>query len=494
MKRLGQLLTMPWVASAAGSRLIAAGVIGLALLMAAVCLALGAALPGSGYLVTGTNFLAFGVWFLWSGYIPANLQLARDARTLCLPRIARDADRSLLLFIGVGVIAPIALCWALGAPQPYASAILAVAAAAGLAYLMLPLYVGIALTTALAVWLTSRGGDLSAAAWFSLALPLIAFDAWRWWRLRVARSVRTDGAGAATVFYMYHLYKVRRSCAGFPLLTQSFTQRQFSNPGRIALHGLGPKYPVTALRFALGGPAMPKSAVARLRDTGLLAIYLLAFVLLFVLPQALFTDWPRNATYVRLHWLSPLLLYTGILTSILGVTLFAGRTLSVWRKPDAELALLALLPGLGSPAQSRREVLCALLLPAGAFLVGATALWCVVAAAIHTGPWAFAAIAICAIGTFALVAAITFQTLGHHAVHMAAYVVSLAVVFLLALILLQFCLPTFEHTRWALQHPGVPPAWIIVAWSIFLIATISFVIKGWRELRRRPHPFLAGLR
>ncbi|HET7932127.1 MAG TPA: hypothetical protein VFL63_12170 [Rhodanobacteraceae bacterium] len=494
MKRLRLLLAMPWVASASVCRWVTAALIGVALLVAVICLAIGAALPASGYLVTGTNVLAFSVWFLWSGYIPANLQLARDAQVLRLPRIGRAADHSLLLFIVVGWVVPVLVCWAIGVPQPFATEILGVAAAAGMAYLMLPLYLGITLTVALAVLLTARGGDLPDAGWLALGIPLIVFDAWRWWRLRSARAVRVDSAHAAAVFYIYHLYKLRRASGGYTDANLSVIQRQLSNPGRVTVHGLGPARPVTALRFALGGLAMPKPASARLRDAGLLAIYLAIFVLLFVMPQALFPSWPHDAAFIRLHWLSPLLLYTGILTCILGVTLFAGRTLSVWRKPDAELALLALLPGLGTAGQQRGRLLRALLLPAAVFLIGATAAWCVVAAAIHTSAWAYIAIGICALGSFTLVAAITFETLGHRTVHVAAYLLSLGVAFLLALFLLQASLPSFEHTRQALHHPGVPPAWVVVAWMLFLLIAGSFACKGWLELRRRPHPFLAGAR
>src|SRR6185437_10712416 len=145
MNRVHALLVMPWVASAKYARLLTVLFVGSALVVACAIAITGNARAHREIIIV---VLGFAVWALWGSYLAANLQLARNARELCLPRMQRDADLSLLLFAVPSLAVPTALCWTLGASPLLAAAIFTVAAALGLAYMLLPLWVGFPLIAA----------------------------------------------------------------------------------------------------------------------------------------------------------------------------------------------------------------------------------------------------------------------------------------------------------------------------------------------------------
>src|SRR6185437_15760836 len=183
MNRLGVLLVMPWVASAKYARLLTVLFVGVALIAA---IALAVAGGNRTHRVALILVLGCAVWALWSSYLAANLQLARNARDLCLPRLQCDADLSLLLFAVVSVAVPTALCWMLGAAPLLAVAVFIVAAALGLAYMLLPLWIGVPLLMAAVFGIMTHGLAESLSTWWGLAALLVGFDVFRWWQLRTA--------------------------------------------------------------------------------------------------------------------------------------------------------------------------------------------------------------------------------------------------------------------------------------------------------------------
>ncbi|HXE66770.1 MAG TPA: hypothetical protein VN630_06995 [Rhodanobacteraceae bacterium] len=490
MNRVHVLLVMPWVASPLYTRLIAALAVSGALAVAVMIALAGWMHAYADWQHALIFVLGFAVWMLWSSYVATSLQLARDARDLRLPRIARGADHCLLLFAALSIGLPALACWALGVPVALATATCVLAAALGLAYMLLPFYVGFPLVMAVFIALTAHGLAASVASWWILIPALVVFDALRWWQLRVAASVRKDGLAAATVFYCYRRDAMRSG--GWRSLSQTFLQSPMKAMA-LNLHGIGPGHPVNSLRLALGGFGMPKSFVARLQDVWRLLAFLLVFALFFIAMQ-LFGPGVHsgNAVVVRRYWISPLLIYGGVMASVVSVTAFASRTRSLWRKLDAELSLLALLPGLGKPDAAKRITVLASLAPATVFLAIVCCVLCAGAIEVDATAWAYVSVVLCCVGAFALIAASTLESLGGSPIHTAGYVLLYCAFTALASIVLSISLPANQYHG---AHPeliGVVPAWLFVAWSAYLLVLAVLAVHGARELRKRSHAFLAN--
>lgn len=491
MNRVHVLLVMPWVASPLYTRLIAALAVGGALAVAVVIALAGWMHAYADWQHALIFALGFAVWMLWSSYVATSLQLARDARDLRLPRIARDADHCLLLFAAVSVGLPALACWLLGAPVALAAATCVLAAALGLAYMLLPFYVGFPLVMAVFIALTAHGLAATVASWWMLIPALVVFDALRWWQLRAAALVRRDGLAAATVFYCYRRDAMRNG--GWRSLSQTFLQSPLKKAMALNLRGIGPAHPVNSLRLALGGFGMPKSFAARLQDVWRLLAFLLVFALFFIAMQ-LFGPGAHSgdAVAVRRYWISPLLVYGGVMASVVSVTAFASRTRSLWRKFDAELSLLALLPGLGKPDAAKRTTVLASLAPAAVFLAIIGCVLCAGALEVDATIWAYVSVMLCCGGAFTLIAASTLESLGGSPIHTTGYVLLYCAFTALASLVLSISLPADQYHG---AHPeliGVVPAWLLVLWGAYLLVLAVLAVHGARELRKRPHAFLAN--
>lgn len=490
MNRLRRRLVMPWVASPKYTRLLALLAGGGAFAVAALMGAAGAAHPHPGWTHAFVLTLGFAIWALWSSYVATNLQLARDARDLCLPRIARDADLSVLLFAALTLAGPMLVCLALGVPEIPATAVFVTAAAIGLAYMLLPVYIGLPLVLAVFVLVSSYRLAVPVQAWCAMVAALLAFDVWRWRSLRRAREVQREGLNAAAVFACYRREAVRDGNWGH--FSRSFLLSRPAAPEDIDLHGVGPVRATHALRIAFGGIGAPKLPLSRLREIG----RFLAFVLLFgsVLWVPLLLD-PRlrteSADAIRIHWISPALVYCGMLACCVAVSAFAGRCRALWRKPDAELPLLALLPGLGSRASAKRRAVIALLAPALLMMAIAAVVLCAGAIGIHAHFPGYLSIALCCGGTMALILAIALASMAGTPVHTAGYVLLYLGLLVLSMLTFICALPNDQHHD---PHPGsvgVTLVGLLILWCFYLAIVVVIAVRGWHALRKRPHVFLA---
>lgn len=488
MNRVHVLLVMPWVASAKYARLLTVLFVGVALIVA-----LAIAATGESHIHRDAFILALGfaVWALWGSYLGANLQLARDARDLCLPRMQRDADLSLLLFALLSLAMPTALCWMLGTTPSLAAAVFIIAAALGLAYMLLPLWIGFPLMMAAAFLVLTHGLDEPASTCWRLAAVLGGVAVFRWWQLRAATTVQRDGIGAAAVFFCYRQDAMANG--GWFGFTQRFLQERITVPPHAALTEVGPRHVVGSLRFALGGYGMPKSFASRLRDIGRLIAFVWVFVLASLLAPLLASPEPvGNLHQFILHWLSPLLTFGSVFTCCVAVNLFAGRARSLWRKTDAELPLLALLPGLGDATSGKRSTVTALLTPPIVFLACSCAMLCLATLALHTTPWAYVSLALCCVGSLVLNAVVTLASLAGRPIHTIGYVLLYAVQLLLSMVVLMKAMPTDQYHGPHPEQFGVVPAWLLVLWGAYLLVLAVLTVHGARELRKRPHAFLAN--
>jgi hypothetical protein len=488
MNRLHVLFMMPWVASAKYARLLAMLFVGIALIVA---LAIAASGESHVHREVFILSLGFAVWALWGSYLGANLQLARDAHDLCLPSLQRDADLSLLLFAALSLVPPIAFCWMLGVTPLLAAAVFTIAAALGLIYLLLPLWIGVPLMMAATFLIMAHGLDEPVSIFWKLAAVLVVVAVLRWWQLRAATTVRRDGIGAAVVFFCYRQDAMANG--GWYGFTQKFLQERVTVPLHAELRDVGPRHAVGSIRFALGGYGIPKPFASRLKDIGRLLAFVWVFVLVSLLAPLLASpEAAGNLQQFILHWLSPLLTFGSLFTCCIAVNLFAGRTRTLWRKTDAELPLLALLPGLSDAATSKRLTVTALLAPPAVFLACTCVALCVATLALHTKPWAYVALVLCCAGALLLIAAITLASLAGRPVHTAGYVLLYAAQLLLSMLVLIKAMPTDQYHG---PHPeliGVVPVWLLVLWGLYLLVLAALAVHSARGLRERPHAFLAN--
>ena len=493
MNRLDALLVMPWVASAKYARLLAVLFVGIALIIAVAFVVTG---DTHDHRIAFILALGFAVWALWSSFLAANLQLARNARDLCLPRIPRDADLSLLLFAALSVAVPTGICWMLGATPLLAAAVFTVAAALGLAYMLLPLWIGVPLVMAIVLDIMTHGlmthdvaGHVSTL--WGLAAVLAGFDVFRWRQLRTAIVVRREGMGAAAVFYCYRPDAMRNG--GWRSVTNMFLQ-DGAAPRYMDLKDLGPRRIVTSLRFALGGFGMPKPLASRLLDIARLLAFVGVFALIALWGPLLDSPTPTGSSrQIVLHWLSPVLTFGAILTCAVAVNVFAGRTRLLWRKTDAGLPLLALLPGLGGAPSGKRFTVMALLAPAAVFLACTCAVLCITAVVLHTTPWAYGSLVLCCVGALVLIVAVVLASLGDKPMHIVEYVLLYIVQLVLSSLVLIHAMPTDQYHG---PHPeliGVVPTWTLALWGLYLIVLVILAMHGARALRKRPHAFLANI-
>lgn len=483
MNRVYALLVMPWVASAKYARWLAMLFVGVASIGA---LALAATGESHAHRTVFIIVLACAVWSLWGSYLGANLQLARNARELCLPRMQRDADFSLLLFAVLSLSVPIALCWALGASPLLAAAVFIAAAASGLAYMLLPIWMGLPLVMAGVMVMLTNGLGANASTWWAAAAALTAFDVLRWWQLRSATTVARDGLGAAAVFWCYRQDAMANG--GWSGFAQRLLQERATVPAHMERMDVGPRHASDSIRFALGGVGMPKPFASRLRDIGRLLAYVVAFAL-FALLVPLVTE-PVAAGEWVVHWLSPLLTFACLLACCTAVTMFAGRTRAMWRETDAELPLLALLPGLGDADSGKRATLTALFGPPIVFLACTCVVLCISTLALHTKPWAYVAIVLSCAGALMLIVAVTLASLGDRPMHTAEYVLLYIVQLVLSMLVLMKAMPTDQYSGPHPEQFGVIPVWLLVVWGIYLLVLTILAVHGARELRERPHAFL----
>jgi hypothetical protein len=161
-----------------------------------------------------------------------------------------------------------------------------------------------------------------------------------------------------------------------------------------------------------------------------------------------------------------------------------------WKRTNAELPLLALLPGLGD-ARARRHVLlrAAFGTPVKVQLL---LLACVLAAALvmHLSGLAVLLVALAQLAAVGAMAAQVLCTLGGYKPHVGV----LASIYVVLAVL--FCLSTFVPLLSADEHPWsglalLEPA-LLASWIVLAAVLLWLGRRGWRGLLARPHPFLAN--
>ena len=484
------ILLAPWRASPAWTRWGSVVLGGVLLLVAA---ALAFFMRHDRWAMAAGGVIGFGEFFLGMFLLAPVLLLAVDGRQLRVPDLQGTAAAGVTLLATALVALPAAALDLAGGPGVAIASVLALALCGGLLTGLLPrmlsAFVGLlpmtfnALRPQLQLPAPGAPGYLPlAAAALAVMLLLCALCWWRqlraadpyrqgWMQPMVLQFRRAGRAGGWDGF-----------AGGLPDSAQQIRQQPDWMLPMVDLGPSGPQRPRYSLRVALGGMFVPMTPAGRARQ---LAMAVLPSVLVvgLLLRQAsqrhggfhwaMLTQWAG-----MFAWFGG---FIGLLVVLLAVMQLGQR----WQKDNAELPLLALLPGLGTPARLRRDLLAASLLPGvGVQLLllalMATLAWCVrmdwtaalaVLLAQATG------IGVLVAFTLAIIGGRPLPGWGTGMLSVACFIV------------------TATGLSFALMDRGAHDILLLAAasaWAMLALVLAWLGRRGWRGLRDRPHPFIAN--
>lgn len=486
-----RLLGLPWVAISKRWR---EGIgVCFALLFGVVAIAIAFKWHDANDTLQLMHVMAILDCLFWTSVLSQSLLLAREAHRLRLPTLGREVIASLTLYALLSITLPAALLAWLGAPAGVALTEIALGAGIGMAYATLPTYLGIfvcfapMLDSDAGSWLpmpaASPDGFIAWAAPCTLAVWLLIAYCWR-------RSVQHDSGLSGT-----------RKPIILNLRTQAWYGRGRANNMEAEmirrrvrwlqpvaeLRHCGPGHAVRSLRIAMGGWFMPLTPTSRLRQLGTL----LAGAALPLLVMAIFSHGDSFKFMRNVFGRTTLAMFVlGIFSGALAlgtVQVLQNR----WKRPNAELPLLALLPGLGNGTQVKLALLQASLLPA----LGMQALLMLVmlgcAAALCLDAGSFAVLLLGPLTSAAMLVAFALTTLGGVRIGDRREFVLAQLGYLLICLSTVLALPLFSSQP-PIRHPAVALI-ATIAWATLFALLLRLAQRGWRGLEQRPHPFLPNV-
>src|SRR6185312_1795453 len=253
------------------------------------------------------------------------------------------------------------------------------------------------------------------------------------------------------------------------------------------LRDCGPGHSVGSLRIALGGLFMPLTMMARLRQLAFVVVPSLLFVLLITLRDvhrhdaaALLTVW-HDGGLIMLIWF-------GAFGSMMLAFFCIGQVWQLWQKPNAELPLLALLPGLDGSAQVKRDLLHAILLQPMRVLALLLLVLLMLTASLHLSARASLFVLLGQLGSIGFVVAFTLTIIGGRP--LGPWATGALAIFGCILINVSLFVPTLSDPGQMKLGGGTLPDLFVVGWVVLAVALPWLGRRGWRGLMQRPHPFL----
>ena len=483
-----QLLQIPWRSTYPSLRWFAVVVF---VLCSAGAIAIGAFADGPGAMRGAVAMYGAGLTYLWAFFFSLDLLLAIDARQLRLPGIQRQINASLGLYGVLGIAVPL---FAPGVDWSMA-AVLALFSVVGLAFAVMPRYLAVvvALTPSLANALWSRLDlpgidDPRFAPWAALiALVLLLACTWRWRQLLSAGNRQPRGWSSPMVLQFRKGSWGHWNCIGDN--SQLGQRPDWLQPG-IDLTGVGPAKPRKSLRVALGGWYLPQTAGSYGKQFalmfGILAIPAASLALLSRIKASGGADFTATLEGSLIGALSSLTVMAAPAICIFSL-LWLGKR---WQRANAELPLLALLPGLGNPAGVKRLVLRTVLgLPLAlhgllALLLGMVMLcW-------HGHAYMLSFMLLAQLGGAVVTTAVLLNLFGGRA--LSPWSIGLILVVAAALTMASLLLPALALGRHPMAQampllPLLPLGWLLLAGAMAWLCR-----RGWRGLMQQPHPFLPG--
>ncbi len=436
---------------------------------------------------------ATGLFYAWSFFFSTTLMLAIDARHLRLPGIQRQVVLSLLLYGTLCIALPAVAAAALGLSAALAALLAAAVSVGGLLFALLPRYgaifVGMLPTLFHLPW--QRYGvpapEDPRFMWWSLAavLLLLVVTALRWRRLLHTDSGIYQGWRSPVVF------QFRNSSWGYwNNLGDSrlMLQRPDWLMPKINLDAVGPGRPRNTLRVALGGWYLPQTRLSYCKQLGMG----LAIIALPLLCSLLLTTLDHHDDYAAGVLRGTLVGGLGSLGLVVGplVCLFSLHWLRRrWQRSNAELPLLALLPGLGGAAQAKRQLVrTGLGLPLTLHAVP-IALLLILFACWHAYAGILSFILLGQLGMTLTTCALVLNLFGGRP--LSAWAVGATLVLVFVLSTLSMLLPVMAWGRHPVAQvvPLLPP--LAVAWLLLAAVMLWLLRRGWRGLQQLPHAFLS---
>jgi hypothetical protein len=427
---------------------------------------------------------------LWV-FLANNLLLARNARALRLPMLEREALISLGLYAAPAIALPaLFLSWA-GGHLLAVTIVLLFGAGLGAAFALLPAYIAMfalfadEIPAALSPWLplpmqpgfNTWAGSLVALLWVVLA--------WRIHGLSSGdHSLQAPNGPAVLVYRRLGLgWGQAASVSGWGQRTPG-QGPAWSQPS-VDLRGCGPGHAERSLRVALGGWWMPQTRRSRLWQCVLL---LAGFVVggLFLWVQAVADRHDHAANLATDLGGAGNVVFFGTLMSALLAIGTVRLLYRRWGNVNAELPLLALLPGLGHVHAAKRSLLRASLLPALGVQSG-LALLLILAGFMHLGLEGEALLILSPLGSSALLCAFVLQIFGAGIARGWGIALGMGAGYMWICVcagIEQFnATPVVSFSDAALLI-------LAIGWSAFFVALLWLGRRGWRALQQRPHAFL----
>ncbi|HEY0197848.1 MAG TPA: hypothetical protein VGC19_04800 [Rhodanobacter sp.] len=444
-------------------------------------------------------FYGFGLFYLWAFFLSTSLLLAIDTRQLRVPGIQRKIVLSLLLYAVLLTGLPVSVMAILGLPVWNTVILLSLCSVCSLLFVLLPRFVAI---------VTGIVPSLLASLWHRFNLPgmldprfahwtvfvvLLALAAviLRWRQLLLAGPNQSMGWSSPMVIQFRNGSWGQWNSIGD---NRMLRQRPDWLRPTLDLDDAGPENPRNALRVALGGWYLPQTWRSYIKQWliafSIVALPILGSILLTRMGRAdalshadsQVGDAVKGAIFGALGSLSVI---AGPMISLLTMVWISKR----WQRSNAELPLLALLPGLGDPARTKRSLLrvgLGMPLVLHALLV----LLVIVVMLFWRGHVQLLSFMLLAqFGAATITAAIVLNLFGGRALKTPAISLTLFAVF--ALTVLSLVLPAVAQgnhpASWALSL--LPP--LVLAWLLLVAAMYWLGQRGWRDLMQSPHAFLA---
>lgn len=494
---LHAVMLAPWRACRPAMRWAALVIAVLAVLGA---IAMGIFLHESDWWIGSLALLSFGNGFLWAFVFSSMALLAVDARQLRIPGVQRNVIAAMLLYGLLCVTLPAGALALFAGHALTIATLLALGCLCGLLFGLLP-----RILSAFAGFLPMTLQALPARLHLpgpstpdfihwgiptALAMLLIAALCWR--RLLHADDPYKGGMSEPMVLQFRrgnfgNGWNIRSGFAGGGVdNTQQIRNRPDWMQPKADLRGCGPDHVVHSLRVALGGLFIPLTLTGRLRQLALLLIPSMLFVVLMTISS--FHEHATHAWASAWHAGGMLMLiwFGGFGSAMLSILLLAPLQ-QRWQKTNAELPLLALLPGLHNAACMKRDLLRAiLLLPLGAQTLLLLVLLAL-ANGLHMSLASTVLLSLSQLGGIGFMLAFALSTIGGRPV--SNWGAGLLAAFGYGLICISIFLPTLSNGV-QLDLGGLWLTLLAAAWATLIVMLLWLGRRGWRGLQERPHPFL----
>lgn len=436
--------------------------------------------------------LGIGNGICWGLLMPNAVLLVRDAQQLRLPGICRDVAWSLPLYAVLSLGVQVLLQLPDGHVASFAIALVLAAASGGL-YMLLPgrlallAYVLLVVNgTVLHVFRLPGLTDPRFVEWGAAAAPLLVLAVvWRWRQLLRAGDIPLRGLRAPNVINMRRAFGMSRAD---PLTDAALLRARLDWLAiRPDLRDTGPQAPITSLRMALGGQYVPQTLSGRLYQLVPLALIMLVGLIFVATSFGDHRVWPAmrylfgREGFVYVGWLFAVVSMMSVMTAVEVVTLRWGRL-------NAELPLLALLPGLGHAGNIKRVLLRAVLQRPARFLGASLLIIGLDAASLGVGWPVVLTMLLIAAGCLGYLVAMVLGILGGHALSGVGKL--FVVIGMLVLLSVTALLPMLWHGGSGLTV--IVAAALAAAWLVLALLLLWLGHRGWRGLQQRPHPFLAN--